>query len=154
MIVRKMQAHELDATVILFNYYRDEAIEAKPQIADEYDEDSMIATIRHYAANYQYIWLNAYEGQRPVGFVAGYMSECPWNNQLVIANIAFIYLLPSHRGMDNFKMLMKGIEEWAKTINAHQITAGDIGIDLERSQTLYEYFGYKPALLMVKEMSE
>lgn len=151
MIVRQMHPQELDATMLCFNYYADEAKETVPGFAEAYDEDSMVATVRHYAANYQYIWYNMYEGQRPVGFIGGFMSECPWNNQLVIANLSFVYLLPTHRSMENFKQLYKTFEGWATGINAHQITAGDIGIDVERSKRLYEHLGFKPVLLMVKE---
>jgi len=152
MIVRQPQPHEFDSTMILFNYYRDEAIENIPRIADEYDENSMIATIRTYIANHEYIWFNAYEGQRPVGFIAGYMSLVPWNDQLVVANIAFTFLLPSHRNMDNFSMLMKEFEGWARNINAYQITGGDIGINTERSTKLYEHFGFRPFLTTIKEL--
>lgn len=154
MIVRQMQPHELDGTMLCFNYYADEAKEKVPGFAEAYDEDSMCATVRRYASNYQYIWYNAYEGQRPVGFIGGFMSECPWNDQLVIANLSFVYMLPTHRSMENFKQLYKTFEEWAKGVNAHQITAGDIGIDPDRSEKLYEYLGFKPVLLMVKETAQ
>jgi GNAT superfamily N-acetyltransferase len=152
MIVRQAQAQELDSILILFNYYRDEAFESIPRIIDEYDEDSMIATIRTYIANHEYVWFSAMEGQRPVGFIAGYMSLVPWNNQLVVANIAFTFLLPSHRTMENFKMLMKEFEGWARNIDAYQITGGDIGIDTERSTKLYEHFGFRPFLTTIKEL--
>ena len=153
MIVRTMHPNELDSTMILFNYYRDEAIEAMPKIADEYDEDSMVETVRSYASNYEYCWFNLYEGQRPVGFVAGYISQCPWNRSIITANIAFIYVLPSHRGMANFKMLLEKFTEWAKLIEASDISAGDIGIDMERSRKVYEHFGFTPMLLMTKELN-
>ena len=152
MLVRKMTGHELDATMILFNYYRDEAIEAMPKIADEYDENSMLETIRLYATNYEYCWFNAYEGQRPVGFVGGYISACPWNKQLITANIAFIYMLPSHRSLSNFKDLVNKFTEWAHTCHATELTAGDIGIDVERSRKVYEHLGFKEILLMTKEL--
>ena len=154
MIVRKMMPHELDATVILFNYYRDEAIESIPRIADEYDENSMVETIRLYATNYEYIWLNAYEGQRPVGFIAGVLTPCPWNQKLVAAHISFVYMLESHRSLANFKQLMQSFEEWAKTCHCYQITGGDIGINIERSTKLYEHFGFTPMLHTYKEITE
>lgn len=154
MIVRKMLATELDSTMILFNYYRDEAIEAIPRIEEEYDENSMVNTVRTFASKYQYCWFNAYEGQRPVGFIAGYISECPWNSAIVTANIAFVYMLESHRTLDNFKQLMKEFTAWARLCEAKEITAGDIGINVERSQKLYEHFGFKPILLMSKELND
>jgi len=153
MIVRRMQAHELDATMILFNYYRDEAIEALPRIADEYDENSMVMTVRSYASHAEYCWFNAYEGQRPVGFIAGVLTPCPWNKDLIIAHISFVYMLPSHRSLANFKQLMQEFEGWAKECKCYQITGGDIGIDLDRSQKLYEYFGFTPMLHTSKEIA-
>lgn len=152
MIVRKMLPEEFDITVNLFGYYRDEAIESLPQIADEYDENSVIATIRQYASHWEYCWFNAYEGQRPVGFIAGYASACPWNQNKISANIAFIYLLDSHKNLSNFKLLLDKFEEWARVIKASEITAGDIGINPERTRKLYEHFDFKPGVWMGKEL--
>jgi GNAT superfamily N-acetyltransferase len=153
MIVRSMQPIEFDSTINLFGYYRDEAIESLPRIADEYDENSVINTIRSFASLWDHCWFNAYEGQRPIGFIAGYASECPWNKDIIDANIAFIYLLDSHKNMDNFRLLLNKFEEWAKTIKASNITAGDIGINPERTQKLYEHFGFKAGVWMGKEIT-
>ena len=152
VIVRKMQPQEFDLTVNVFGYYRDEAIEKLPRIEQEYDENSVMDTIKTFASKWDHCWFNAYEGQRPVGFIAGYASACPWNNKIIDANIAFIYLLDSHKNMDNFRLLMNKFEEWAKTIKAQNITAGDIGIDPERTEKLYTHFGFKPGVWMNKEL--
>jgi GNAT superfamily N-acetyltransferase len=153
MIVRQMQPREFDMTVNLFGYYRDEAIQTMPKIADEYDENSVIDTIKTFASKWDHIWFNAYDNQRPVGFIAGYASACPWNSNILDANIAFIYLLDSHKNMDNFRELLTGFEGWARTIKAQNITAGDIGINPERTQKLYEHFGFKPGVWMGKELT-
>ena len=153
MIVRQMQPREFDMTVNLFGYYRDEAIQTMPKIADEYDENSVIDTIKTFASKWDHIWLNAYDNQRPVGFIAGYASACPWNSNILDANIAFIYLLDSHKNMDNFRELLTQFEGWARTIKAQNITAGDIGINPERTQKLYEHFGFKPGVWMGKELT-
>jgi GNAT superfamily N-acetyltransferase len=152
MIVRQMQPREFDMTVNLFGYYRDEAIQTMPKIADEYDENSVIDTIKTFASKWDHIWLNAYDNQRPVGFIAGYASACPWNSNILDANIAFIYLLDSHKNMDNFRELLSQFEAWARTIKAQNITAGDIGINPERTEKLYEHFGFKPGVWMGKEL--
>lgn len=152
MIVRKMLPIEFDSTVNLFGYYRDEAIESLPIIEEQYDENSVIDTIRTYASKWDHCWFNVYDNQRPVGFIAGYASECPWNKQIIDANIAFIYLLDSHKSMDNFRLLLNHFEQWAKTIGARSITAGDIGINPERTRKLYEHFDFKPGVWMGKEL--
>jgi hypothetical protein len=149
-----MLAPELEATLICFKYYVEEAIEAIPRIADEYDEDSIVETVRNHAIDYEYCWFNAYEGQRVVGFIAGFMTQLPWNKTLIMANCDFIYLLPTHRNLENFKSLMAEFEAWGKTINAYQMQIGDIGIDIERRQKLFEAFGFKPQLLMSKEITQ
>ena len=153
MIVRQMQPREFDMTVNLFGYYRDEAVESMPKIADEYDENSVIDTIKTFASKWDHCWFNAYDNTRPVGFIAGYASACPWNNEILDANIAFIYLLDSHKNMDNFRELLSQFEAWARTIKAQNITAGDIGINPERTQKLYEHFGFKPGVWMGKELT-
>jgi len=152
MIVRPMQTQELDATVNVFGYYRDEAIGSMPEIEQEYDENSVIKTIKQYASQWNRCWFNAYEGQRPVGFIAGVLSNCPWNEKKIIANIAFVYLIDSHKNLDNFRELMKEFEQWARSVDAEQITGGDIGINIEKTKKLYEHFGFRPVLLTVKEL--
>jgi GNAT superfamily N-acetyltransferase len=147
-----MLPQEFDSTLTLFGYYRDEAIESLPKIADEYDENSVMESIRLYASNWDYCWLNAYDNSRPVGFVAGYASACPWNKNIITANIAFIYLLESHRNMSNFKLLLDNFEGWARNVKATEVTGGDIGINPERTQKLYEHFNFKPYVLMGKEL--
>lgn len=154
MIVRPMMANDIDSTVNLFNYYYDEAVQAIPSMNDEYDENSIINTIRNYSIAPQYVWFNLYDGQRPVGFIAGFVGQKPWNHNMMIGNISFIYILPSHRSMPVFRQLVDKFAEWAKQFNCVQITAGDIGIDIERSKSLYEFIGFKPVLLMVKETAE
>jgi hypothetical protein len=152
MIVRQMQPREFDVTVNLFQYYRDEAIESLPRIREEYDENTVITTIKTFASKWDHCWFNAYDNQRPVGFIAGYASECPWNKEIIYANIAFIYLLDTHKNMDNFRLLVNQFEVWARTIKAQSMTAGDIGIDPQRTQRLYEYLGFKPGVWMGKEL--
>jgi len=152
MIVREMYVNEFDATVICFNYYRDAAIESIPQIEEEYDENSVIKTIKARASRAEHCWFNAYDGQRIVGFVAGTLIPQPWNHQILSANIDFVFLLDSHRNMDNFKLLMKKFEEWARHRGATSITGGDIGIDIDRTRTLFKHLGFTPMLLMNKEL--
>ncbi len=153
MIVRKMQPHELEATVICFNYYRDEAIEALPRIAGEYNENSMVQTIRGYAIKNEFCWFNAYEGQRVVGFIGGYITDLPWNQEILTANISFVYLLPTHRSLENFRSLYKEFQLWASEFGCQEITAGDIGINIDRSRSLYEHLGFKQILLMTKDLT-
>jgi GNAT superfamily N-acetyltransferase len=153
MIVREMHVNDFDATVICFGYYRDEAIQSIPQIEAEYDENSVIKTIKARASRAEHCWFNAYEGTRVVGFIAGSIIPQPWNEKVLTANIDFIFLLESHRTFNNFKQLMNKFDEWARARGATSVTGGDIGIDIDRSKTLFEHMGFEPMLLMNKELS-
>jgi GNAT superfamily N-acetyltransferase len=149
-----MQPTEMDITVNLFGYYRDMAVDKLPYIDDEYDTDAVVETIRNYSVLNEYCWFNAYEGQRPVGLIAGCITQPPWTNKRFIAHIDMVFLLESHRSLDNFRQLIKEFEAWARLHNCTQITAGDIGIDPDRLKVLYEHFGFKSALMMVKEIEQ
>lgn len=153
MIVRKLHPKEIDLTVNLFGQYFDEAVETIPKMADEYDADAVLTTIRLYSSHWEYTWFNAVDGQRPVGFIAGAITPVPWHPTKVNAHIVFIYLLPSHRNMDNFRQLLKTFEEWARNVGAGDISASDIGINPERTQKLYEHFDFKTNVWMNKELN-
>ena len=91
MIIRPMQPDEIDSVVILFNYYRD----ATGIEDDRYSEDRVLQTIRTYTINWNLFFNVAYEGQRPVGLVGGFVSEDPVEGTRG-ANIQFCYLVDSH----------------------------------------------------------
>jgi len=149
MIVRTMLPHELDSTYLLFsNYYVDEIIERNPGMFQDYDENSMVEVIRQYASNYKYVWFNAYEGQRPVGFIAGFMMECPWNKTVVFANISYIYLLPSHRSPQQFNQLLDQFTAWAKSIHAVRIVSTDNDI----FGSSFEQLEFTSEKMMTKEL--
>jgi len=154
VIIRRMNPSEFDSTVILFRYYHEEACESLPQLELDYDENSVIDTIRLFSSNCNYCWFNLYDNSRPVGFVAALASECLWNREIIDAHIAFVFLLPSHRNLNNFRTLIQEVEGWGREIGARRITGGDIGINPERTQTLYEHFGYKPGVWMSKEIDQ
>jgi len=147
-----MTPQDFDLTVNLFRRYYESAVEKIPSMAEEYDENSVIETIRYHASHYDHCWFVALEGQRVIGFIAGFASEAPWNKNIVYANISFVYMIESHRSWDNFQALYKEFQAWSKLINATKITAGDIGIDPERMQTLYERLEFKPVLLMERDL--
>lgn len=138
MIVRKMLPTEMDVTVNLFKYYIDEANLSD----DEWDENTLVEGIREFATQYQYCWLNAYEGQRPIGLIAGCLTKPIYSNKLE-AHINYIFLLESHRTMDNFRSLLKSFEEWARTFQACEITAGDIGINPDRTRKLFTAMDFR-----------
>jgi GNAT superfamily N-acetyltransferase len=144
-----MLPYELDGTYLLFsNYYVGEIIERNPGMFQDYDENSMVEAIRQYASNYKYIWFNAYEGQRPVGFIGGFMAECPWNKTLVFTNISYIYLLPSHRNKENFNQLMDEFIAWSKLAKAVRIMSTDNDI----FQSSLEQLEFTSEKLMTKEL--
>ena len=150
MIVRRMQPKELDITINLCNYYKEEA-----EIPDdEYDQDAVLETIKLYSTQYQYFWFNAFDNGRPVGLIAGCLTKAPWSKSKFYAHCDMIFLLESHRTLDNFRYLYKAFEEWARSVGACELTAGDLGINVERSEKVWSHFGFKQGLWMEKELTD
>lgn len=154
MIVRKMIKEEFDSTIILTRYYCDEAAEAMPYLEEEFDENSIIDTVRTHSSQVNYCWFNAYDNNRPVGFIAGFISQCPWNKDILDANIHFLYLLESHRTLENFRELLNKFEEWARAYKCKNINAGDIGVNPERFKKIFERYGFKEKLLMTRGVEQ
>ena len=118
-------------------YYRDEA-----NLPDgEYDSDAMIETVKEYIIDPSHAWFCLFEGERMVGICAGYLCAIPWSKNIT-ANVQFLFVVPSHRNLASAVSLLKEFETWAWNQGAVKITAGDIGIDVERTQTFYEHCGY------------
>lgn len=151
VIVRRMLAEEIDATVTLVKYYYDEAAEAIPTLGD-WDTNSVINTIRGRSINPQLIWLNAYDNGRPVGMISGSFNTAPWNEDIVMASIDLFYILPSHRDLRNFQDLVRGFEEWAKMVDSSLIFVSDMGMNEARTAKLYEHMGYTGATSLVKRI--
>lgn len=152
MIVRKMRPEEIDVTINLFRYYAKEAADNTPELGAEFDENSVIETIRQRNIHPEYIWFNAYEGTRPVGFISACVTQAPWNKEVFYAHIELIFILESHRNMNTFKQLVKSVEEWAKTFDAQKLTAGDIGVNPERTRRVYEGLGFDENCFMSKDL--
>jgi GNAT superfamily N-acetyltransferase len=68
--------------------------------------------------------------------------QLPWSRKL-IAHVQFIYTIPSHRNLSNAKQLINKFEEWARTVGAEKLSAGDIGIDTERTRVFYQQVGFQ-----------
>lgn len=150
VIVRQPRADELDITVILMEYYRDEA--NLPE--GEYDDREMLNSIRRYMTSADYCWFNLYEGSRPVGLVAGYVAQIPWSTRLM-AHVQFLFTLPSHRNIANARMLTDEFESWARNCGCVRLSAGDIGINPERTRAFYQQVGFSDTgCWLSKELSE
>ena len=152
MIVRTMLPEEIDSTVTLCKYYADEAAETMPRISEEFDINSVIRTVRTRTIHPQYAWLNMYEGGRPIGFISGSFSTAPWNEKIVMTFVDMFFILKSHRNMDNFRQLVTGFEDWAKSLNAQNIFVSDMGMNEDRTLKLYNHLGYKSATSLIKEI--
>jgi len=147
-----MRPEEIDVTVNLFRYYAQEAGQSDPELGAEFDADSVIESIRHRNIHPEYVWFNAYDGTRPVGFISACLTQAPWNKEIYYAHIELIYMLESHRSMDAFRKLVQQVEEWGRAYNIQKITAGDIGINVERSKKLYAHLGFKEGCWMDKDI--
>lgn len=148
MLVRSIETNEVDATMILCEYYREEA--GIPD--EEYDHDSVLQTIKHRSIHPEYCWLNLYQGQRPVGFISGCLTQAPWNSKILYGHIELVFVVEQYRSLDNFNLLVDNFTQWASKFQVREITAGDIGINFARTKKLYEHIGFREGLWMTKEL--
>lgn len=151
MIIRKIHPGEIDSLLAIIHQYADEAATSMPAIADEIDDAVIVENIRTWSIQNAYNLLVAFEGERPVGFIAGVITQMPWGN-VNQANIVFIFMTETHRNMDNFKALLDSFTAWARQCKAKRICSGDIGIDIERARKLYNYLGFIEGLYVTKDI--
>lgn len=152
MIVRKIHPGEIDNLLNIIHQYAEEAAETMPEIAGEIEDSVIVENIRKWSIQHTFNLLVAFEGERPVGFIAGALVQLPYTSTPQ-ANISFIFMTETHRTMDNFRLLLNNFENWAKTAGCKKIFSGDIGIDIERSRKLYTYLGFKEGLYVSKDLT-
>jgi hypothetical protein len=145
MEIRKIHPGEIDGLLSIIHQYAEEAAEKMPEIADEIDDAVIVQNIRTWSIQHTHNLLVGYEGERPVGFIAGAFTQLPWGKHIQ-ANIIFIFLTENHRNMENFKALLDSFEDWARQAKAVRICSGDIGVDIERSRKLYTYLNFSEGL--------
>ena len=145
MIIRKIHPGEIDNLLNIIHQYADEAAESMPELANEIDDAVIVENIRSWSIQHTFNLLVAFENERPVGFVAGALTQLPWSRNIQ-ANIIFIFMTETHRSMDNLKALLNSFESWARQANAVRICSGDIGVDIERSRKLYTYLNFAEGL--------
>ena len=144
-----MSSHEIDVVINLFQYFRDEIM-----IPDaEYDEDRILNFVRQYSINYNLFFEVAWEGQRPVGFVGGFLTEDPVVGAKV-AGLQVLFLLDSHKSTTNYQQLVQPFEEWAKMNQCKVIRCIDVGYRPNRLNSVLEDLNFQelPTVLMGKDL--
>lgn len=144
MIVRQMKPNELDSTLILIDYLAEQAgIESK-------DYNHILKTVRNYTIKADHCWLNAYEGSRPIGCIGGYLIEDNWLPQYH-AHIQYFYVLESHALTQARNELYLAFAEWAKTMGAKNLIAGDVFADLGSAEQDFEALDFQSKTIWRKE---
>jgi hypothetical protein len=137
MIIRKMDPEEMDLIVNLFEYYRDEA-----DIADDkWDDQRVVKVIKNYSISWNLFFRIAYEGQRPIGVIGGFVSEDPITGERASA-IQFNYLKPDYASVSNYRQLVTQFVDWSKEVQAESIKCMDIGDNPARLDEVYEELGF------------
>lgn len=141
MIIRRPYTNELDATLILLEYQRDEL-----QIAD-YDDNHVFDQVKIHMSKGSHWWLNAYEGTRPVGCIGGYIVQGNYTSAKS-ALINYFYVLKSHRDQGIYRELLKSFKEWAVEHDCAKIIAGDLETDQNQ---LFDSLGFDSKKIWIKE---
>ena len=141
MTVRRPYTHELEATLILLEYQRDELS------IEDYDDSHVFDQVKTHMTKGTHWWLNAYAGTRPIGCIGGYIVQSNFSAEKS-ALINYFYVLKSHRDQGIYRELLNGFIEWSKEVNAVKIIAGNIDIDQD---LLYEGLGFHSKNVWIKE---
>lgn len=141
MTVRRPYTHELEATLILLEYQRDELD------IEDYDDSHVFDQVKTHMTKGTHWWLNAYAGTRPIGCIGGYIVQSNFSAEKS-ALINYFYVLKSHRDQDIYRELLNGFVEWTREVDAVKIIAGNIDIDQD---LLYEGLGFHSKNVWIKE---
>jgi hypothetical protein len=143
-----MEPREIDSVITLFNYY----CEAVDIPDDKYDGNRLLSTLREYAIRPHLFLRIAYNGQRPIGVIGGFLAEDPVDTDFT-ANIQFCYLLPEFES--GYPELIDTFMDWAKACKVTAVRAIDIGNNYERLRDVYESldFEIKRINIMNKEIA-
>lgn len=144
MIIRSMEPKELDSVLILFEYYR----MAAGIDEERYDQDKVLKTIKEYCIRPNLFFRVAYNGQRPVGVIGGFLSDDPVEFQTA-ATIQFNFLIDEFASVENYQSLIDEFQQWAKSYNVEQIRAIDIGYKINRLDDVYYQLGFDPVRINV-----
>jgi GNAT superfamily N-acetyltransferase len=139
--VRRPYTHELEATLILLEYQRDELG------IEDYDDSHVFDQVKTHMSKGTHWWLNAYSGTRPIGCIGGYIVQSNFSAEKS-ALINYFYVLKSHRDQGIYRELLNGFVEWSREVNAVKIIAGNIDIDQD---LLYEGLGFHSKKIWIKE---
>jgi len=144
MIIRKPGPQELDSTLILLEYQRDE-LEMQ-----DYDPDHVAQTVKTHISKAAHCWFNAYQGTRPVGCIGGYLVQNNYTEEY-FAFIDMFYVLNTHRDQGIYKELYTAFAEWAKGCDATKIIGGEINFDNTVLTGVLEGLGFSQQKLWIKE---
>lgn len=121
MIIRQLRPNDISNTVILMNYYRDDA-----GIADEdWDVGKIVQNLKQYAIGGDHACLLAMEGDRVVGGIFGSIRQEFYNSKTA-AIIHFIFLIPTHRTEDNYFQLYDQFKLWSDRFEVEKILLTDL----------------------------
>jgi len=144
MIIRSMEPREIDLVINLFNYYKDDA-----GISDDrYDQDRVLRTVREYNIRPNLFFRVAFNGQRPIGIIGGFISQDPIETETT-ATIQFNYLLDEFATVENYAELIAVFQEWAQQLGITQMRAIDIGQNISRLNDVYDTLGFDPVKVMI-----
>lgn len=121
MIIRHLRPTDINNTVILMNYYRDDA-----GIADEdWDVSSIVQNLKQYAIGGDHACLLAMEGDRVVGGIFGSVRKEFYNSKCA-AIIHFIFLIPTHRTAANYQNLYDEFTNWSNRFGVEKVLLTDL----------------------------
>ena len=125
MEVRTIKPEELDLTLDIVEEYFDGL--------EDYDPDSAVETVKTYTAQYHYHWLSAFDGPNPIGFIGGYITPAPWNEDRLTGHVAMIYLIESNATTENYETLIDYFVNWVSSVGGQRIVFSSVEPELQHN---------------------
>lgn len=150
MLVRPLRPQDLDNTMIMMDYYREEMDIGQDE---EWNENSVIQSIRLYSTNAECMFLVAVESDRVVGCCSG-IARKEFYNDTIETVMQMMFLLPSHRNKENYQQLLGEFLNWSHLVKSQRMLLVDIGNSNTRIQTIADTlnFDHKNIRVFVKEI--
>lgn len=131
MTIRRLTPADMDAAIILMNYYQDE------MEVEDWQQDEVVQALRKYSISGEANCLVAMEGNRCVGICVGGLKK-EFYNKKMIAYVQLLYLLPTHRDKYNYQNLFNEFAKWFAPLNIKTVILNDILDDNPRMKDIAE----------------
>lgn len=91
-----------------------------------------------------------YDGEVVAGAYA-YAAPYVWCSDVRV-NMELIYIYPEYRGKGYAEQLLQWVEDWARKLEAREVTAGDIGLTPRQTNIFLKRNGFSDEGVLLRKV--